>query len=86
MSLKRMKRETKRQQEYNKYYESKSKGEALTYYQWKQRYYPNEIEKENTKKKTTSLKRIPKEEIVTARKSLEQALTKEEIARLNRKK
>lgn len=85
MSLKRMKKETKRQQEYQKYYESEPKGKALTYYQWKKAMYPDEVDQNETKKKTTSLKRTPKKETMTARKSLEGALTKEEIARLNRK-
>ena len=38
-----LKRENKLKKEYQKYYESEPKGKALSYYQWKEAMYPDEM-------------------------------------------
>lgn len=84
MSLKRqMKEKNKLQKEYDRYYKSEPSGKAMTYYNWKKAMHPETMEQPK-KESTSTLKRVKKHS-QGQRASLEGALTKEEIARLNRK-
>lgn len=76
-----LKRENKLKKEYQKYYESEPKGKALSYYQWKEAMYPDEMLDKRKKVNKAPLKRV-KERMGTVRESLEGALTPEEIKRL----